>query len=129
MNTESMLATALLLQPLRVPGFAFAWLELISHRSFMPKLLLAPGHKGWSHFQRLLVALLRFLEPYLRNAELTDAVRLLYKVWLLLGMLCLAVLFRPTPQLLLCWPTPQFSCDGRHLSSPVLANTSASLAY
>ena len=68
------------LQPLRVPGFAFAWLELMSHRSLMPKLLLAPNHKGWPSFQRLLLALLRFLEPYLRNAELTDAVRLLYKV-------------------------------------------------
>ena len=69
------------LQPLRVPGFAFAWLELISHRNLMPKLLLAPSHKGWPNFQRLLLALLRFLEPYLRNAELTDAVRLLYKVY------------------------------------------------
>ena len=46
----------------------------------MPKLLLAPNHKGWLSFQRLLLALLKFLEPYLRNAELTDAVRLLYKV-------------------------------------------------
>ena len=69
-----------MLQPLRVPGFAFAWLELMSHRNLMPKLLLAASHKGWPNFQRLLLALLRFLEPYLRNAELTDAVRLLYKV-------------------------------------------------
>ena len=45
----------------------------------MPKLLLASGQKGWPYFQRLLIAQLRFLEPYLRNAELTDAVRLLYK--------------------------------------------------
>ena len=45
----------------------------------MPKLLLAPGHAGWPHFQRLLVALLRFMEPYLRSAQLNDAVRLLYK--------------------------------------------------
>lgn len=52
----------------------------MSHRNLMPKLLLAPSHKGWPNFQRLLLALLRFLEPYLRNAELTDAVRLLYKV-------------------------------------------------
>ncbi len=52
----------------------------MSHRNLMPKLLLAASHKGWPNFQRLLLALLRFLEPYLRNAELTDAVRLLYKV-------------------------------------------------
>ena len=48
------------LQPLRVPGFAFAWLEVMSQRKLMPKLLLAPGHKGWPSFQRLLLALLRF---------------------------------------------------------------------
>lgn len=43
----------------------------------MPKLV--NDQQGWPHFQRLLIALLRFLEPYLRNAELTDSVRLLYK--------------------------------------------------
>lgn len=26
-------------QPLRVPGFSFSWLDLISHRQLMPKLL------------------------------------------------------------------------------------------
>ncbi len=46
-------------------------------RSFMPKLVT--DQQGWPHFQKLLIALLRFLEPYLRNAELTDSVRLLYK--------------------------------------------------
>lgn len=46
----------------------------------MPKLVLAPGQAGWPHLERLLVALLRFLEPYLRNADLTDAIRNLYKV-------------------------------------------------
>lgn len=43
----------------------------------MPKLV--NDQQGWPHFQKLLIALLRFLEPYLRNAELTDSVRLLYK--------------------------------------------------
>ncbi|BDA40393.1 CCR4-NOT transcription complex subunit 1 [Coccomyxa sp. Obi] len=66
-------------QPVKVPGFAFQWLELISHRHLMPKLVLAPGQAGWPHLERLLVALLRFLEPYLRNADLTDAIRNLYK--------------------------------------------------
>ncbi|KAH9287615.1 hypothetical protein KI387_031732 [Taxus chinensis] len=67
------------LQPLRVPGWSFAWLELICHRSFMPKLLLSNNQKGWPFFQRLLVDLFKFMEPYLRNAELSDPVRLLYK--------------------------------------------------
>ncbi|XP_068669588.1 uncharacterized protein [Aristolochia californica] len=67
------------LQPLRVPGFSFAWLELVSHRSFMPRLLTSPSQKGWSFVQRLLVDLFKFMEPYLRNAELGDVVQFLYK--------------------------------------------------
>ncbi|XP_019161048.1 PREDICTED: CCR4-NOT transcription complex subunit 1 [Ipomoea nil] len=67
------------LQPLKVPGFSFAWLELVSHRSFMPKLLTANAQKGWPYFQRLLVDLFQFMEPFLRNAELGEAVHFLYK--------------------------------------------------
>ncbi|XP_019463583.1 PREDICTED: CCR4-NOT transcription complex subunit 1 isoform X4 [Lupinus angustifolius] len=67
------------LQPLKVPGFSFAWLELISHRSFMPKMLTGNGQKGWPYIQRLLVDLFQFMEPFLRHAELGDSVRLLYK--------------------------------------------------
>jgi hypothetical protein len=46
----------------------------------MPALLQAPGQAAWPHLQRLLLALLRFMEPYLRNADLIEAVRVLYKV-------------------------------------------------
>jgi hypothetical protein len=53
---------------------SFAWLELISHRTFMPKLLLSNPQKGWPLFQRLLVALFKFMEPYLRNADVSDPV-------------------------------------------------------
>ncbi|GAA0150692.1 mRNA polyadenylation factor [Lithospermum erythrorhizon] len=67
------------LQPSKVPGFSFAWLELVSQRSFMPKLLSGNGQKGWFHFQRLLVDLFQFMEPFLRNAELEEPVHFLYK--------------------------------------------------
>eukprot|EP01119_Soliformovum_irregulare_P023182 TRINITY_DN8072_c0_g1_i1.p1 TRINITY_DN8072_c0_g1~~TRINITY_DN8072_c0_g1_i1.p1 ORF type:complete len:2236 (-),score=833.72 TRINITY_DN8072_c0_g1_i1:325-7032(-) len=67
------------LSPIRLSGFAFAWLELISHRNFMPKLLVSKGNKGWPVFQQLLVELFKFMEPYLRNAGLSDAIRVLYK--------------------------------------------------
>ncbi|XP_057807321.1 uncharacterized protein LOC131021995 isoform X2 [Salvia miltiorrhiza] len=67
------------IQPLKVPGFSFAWLELVSHRSFMPKLLTANAQKGWPYFQRLLVDLFQFMEPFLRNAELGEPVQFLYK--------------------------------------------------
>lgn len=67
------------LQPLKVPAFSFVWLELVSHRSFMPKLLSGNAQKGWPYFQRLLVDLFQFMEPFLRNAELGEPVRFLYK--------------------------------------------------
>ncbi len=67
------------LQPLSVPSFAFAWLELVAHRAFMPRMLTAPLAAGWPLFAGLLVALLRFLEPHLRVAELTDSLKQLYK--------------------------------------------------
>jgi CCR4-NOT transcription complex subunit 1 len=64
-------------QPSAYPGFTFAWLELISHRMFMPKLL--KEQKGWAVMQQLLVELFTFLEPHLRNVKLTPPIRLLYK--------------------------------------------------
>ncbi|XP_020519676.1 CCR4-NOT transcription complex subunit 1 isoform X1 [Amborella trichopoda] len=67
------------LQPMKVPGFSYAWLELISHRFYMPKLLMSNSQKGWPLVQRLLVDLFKFLEPSLRNAELGEAMRVLYK--------------------------------------------------
>ncbi|KAK9910902.1 hypothetical protein M0R45_034838 [Rubus argutus] len=67
------------LQPLKVPTFSFAWLELVSHRSFMPKMLAGNGQKGWPYIQRLLVDLFQFMEPFLRNAELGVPVHFLYK--------------------------------------------------
>ncbi|CAM0956224.1 unnamed protein product [Alopecurus aequalis] len=90
------------LQPLRVPAWSFAWLELVSHRSFMPKLLLCNSQKGWPLFQKLLVDLFKFMEPYLRNAEMRQPIHLLYKG-------TLRVL------LVLLHDFPEFLCD-YHLS-------------
>ncbi|KAL8129102.1 hypothetical protein V2J09_018257 [Rumex salicifolius] len=67
------------LQPLRVPAFSFAWLELVSHRTFMPKLLTGNSQKGWPYLHRLLVDLFQFMEPFLRNAELGQAIHFLYR--------------------------------------------------
>ena len=69
----------LALQPATVPGFAYAWLQLISRRSFMPHLLLAKGQKGWPYMQRLLSAQLLFLQPFLKSGQLNDSIRKLYK--------------------------------------------------
>lgn len=42
----------------------------------MPKLLIGNAQKGWPYFQRLLVDMLQFMEPFLRNAELVEPVNL-----------------------------------------------------
>ena len=66
-------------RPQRVPAFAFAWLQLVSDRRFMPPLLTARKQVGWPTYVTLLLSQLQFLEPFLKHAELTDVVRLLYK--------------------------------------------------
>jgi CCR4-NOT transcription complex subunit 1 len=59
-------------------AFSFAWLELISHRHFLPNLLLAQGQKAWHFAHQLLVDHLLFLEPFLRRVDLTPAIKKLY---------------------------------------------------
>jgi CCR4-NOT transcription complex subunit 1 len=92
----------LAVQPLRAPGFAFAWLELVSHRALLPRLAGAGGPPGpapgWPLLARLLTGCLRFLEPRLRAAELPEPVRVLYR-----GLLRVL--------LLLLHDVPEFLCD------------------
>jgi len=65
--------------PDTTPGFAFGWLNIISHPNFMPHLLLSKERKGWPLMHKLLMTLLVFLQPFLQNIQLNDAVRKLYK--------------------------------------------------
>ncbi|EJF62472.1 Not1-domain-containing protein [Dichomitus squalens LYAD-421 SS1] len=67
------------LQPTYFPGFAFSWMSLISHRLFMPKLLLSDNREGWSAFYKLLLSLFKFLAPFLKTADLQPAGRDLYR--------------------------------------------------
>lgn len=70
------------LQPLALPGFVFAWTELISHRCFMPLLLRAKAQRGWQILHRLLMNLLVFLEPFVRHSNvypMSASIAALYK--------------------------------------------------
>jgi CCR4-NOT transcription complex subunit 1 len=76
------------LRPERVPGFAFSWLELVSHRLFLPPLLNVSKQAGWPHAHLLLLCLLRFLHPQMVHASLgpskqriglSEGAKLLYK--------------------------------------------------
>ena len=69
-----------ILKPSSAPGFCYSWLELISHRVFIGRILaMIPQQKGWSMYSQLLMDLFRYLAPFLRNAELAKPVQLLYK--------------------------------------------------
>ncbi|XP_052816540.1 CCR4-NOT transcription complex subunit 1-like isoform X2 [Mya arenaria] len=68
------------LRPTKAPGFCFAWLELISHRVFVGRMLaLTPQQRAWGMYAQLLIDLFKFLHPFLRNAELTKPIHFLYK--------------------------------------------------
>ncbi|KDQ60584.1 hypothetical protein JAAARDRAFT_31550 [Jaapia argillacea MUCL 33604] len=67
------------LQPTYFPGFAFSWVSLISHRLFMPKLLLYDNREGWSAFHKLLLSLFKFLSPFLKAANFRIPSRDLYR--------------------------------------------------
>ncbi|KAJ4488321.1 Not1-domain-containing protein [Lentinula aciculospora] len=71
--------TFISLQPTNFPGFAFSWMCLISHRLFMPKLLLSENREGWSAFHNLLGSLFKFLAPFLKEADLQVGARDLYR--------------------------------------------------
>eukprot|EP00871_Galdieria_phlegrea_P002099 jgi/Galph1/2890/GphlegSOOS_G1564.1 len=79
----SLLASALhSVQPQKAPSFAFSWLELISCRPFMPRLLFLHANKGWPLFHRLLLDALMFLEPYLKAAFLPKSMKTFFKGFL-----------------------------------------------
>ncbi|XP_030756048.1 CCR4-NOT transcription complex subunit 1 isoform X2 [Sitophilus oryzae] len=69
-----------ILRPSKAAGFCYAWLELISHRVFIGRMLATtPQQKCWPLFAQLLVDLFRYLAPFLRNAELAKPVTMLYR--------------------------------------------------
>ena len=86
------------LRPTKLPGFTFAWVELISHKNFMPKLLAIRNSELLAVYQTLLLSLLQFMEPYLRKVEMPESMKLLYKG-------CLRLL------LVLAHDFPEFLCE------------------
>ncbi|PIO34363.1 hypothetical protein AB205_0070670 [Aquarana catesbeiana] len=69
-----------ILRPTKASGFVYAWLELISHRIFIARMLAhTPQQKGWPMYAQLLIDLFKYLAPFLRNVELTKPMQILYK--------------------------------------------------
>ncbi|CXI46907.1 CCR4-NOT transcription complex subunit 1, putative [Plasmodium berghei] len=76
-----------ILNPLRVPMFVFAWVELISHKLFLPKILQTS--KGWYIYNKLIIYLFEFLYGFLKNSYLTQPIKLLYRATLRILLLLL----------------------------------------
>lgn len=66
-------------QPIAFPGFSFAWITLISHRMFLPKMLRLPEKAGWSQLVLLFTDLLKFMAQYTKKQDVPDAVSVVYK--------------------------------------------------
>lgn len=68
------------IQPTIYPGFAFAWIPLISHRMFLPKLIELPNKAGYTSAVRLLTALLKFQNVYSRDeSSHSDVISVIYR--------------------------------------------------
>lgn len=68
------------IQPLVYPGFTFAWISLIAHRMFLPKILELPNQSGYSIAVRLLSSLLRFQTAYSKDKFVHhDVINVIFK--------------------------------------------------
>ena len=87
-----------MLNPSFVPGFSFSWVQIISHRFFLPRLIQSERRMLWSVYKLLLVDLLEFLNPYLLRVPLSNTIRIFYKAALRIV-------------LVLVHDFPEFLCD------------------
>lgn len=68
------------IQPIIYPGFTFAWISLISHRMFLPRLFELPSQQGYGVAVKLLTALLKFQNIYSKDEVVNhDVINVIYK--------------------------------------------------
>jgi len=68
-----------LLRPSKCSGFAYAWLDIISHRAFIGRMLAVSQPKGWTYYSMLMTDLFKFMAPFLRNAEMSKSIEKIFK--------------------------------------------------
>ncbi|OII73099.1 transcription regulatory protein [Cryptosporidium ubiquitum] len=103
-NTEMIHFTCILsvvhhlqyLNPNRLPGFTYSWIQIISSNRLFPYLLRHV--KGWQPYQALLLQLFIFISPFLRSVQLSSNIKTIYGA--LLRIL-----------LVLLHDFPEFLCD------------------
>lgn len=73
-------ADALLkLQPARYPGFAFAWLTLLSHREFMPSMLRLETPQAQELLLQLIETLMYYLGELLKQLHISPVAKDIYR--------------------------------------------------
>ncbi|KRX58418.1 CCR4-NOT transcription complex subunit 1 [Trichinella sp. T9] len=96
-----------MIRPEEAPLFVLAWLEIVSHRVVLGRLLgsSTPDSKCWEMYATLLLDLFRFLAPFLRNLIFDKAISTVYRSLMRL----LLVLLHDFPELLCDYHFP--ICD------------------
>lgn len=63
-----------MLRPSNVPGFAFSWLQLISHRTVISHLPASDYYntEAWKKYHKLIKALLEFLSSLIQEFKVTE---------------------------------------------------------
>jgi CCR4-NOT transcription complex subunit 1 len=69
----------LALQPAHFPGFTYAWINLVSHRVFMPALLNMSEEAGWESYCRIVQTMLQYIGAQLKPAGFTAITQDLYR--------------------------------------------------
>jgi CCR4-NOT transcription complex subunit 1 len=70
-----------IIRPVKASSFVFSWIDLIGNKGFIRRMLpptTEQNYKTWNMYSILLVQLLRFLAPFLRNVDLPPAILNLY---------------------------------------------------
>lgn len=68
--------------PLYLPGFAFGWLSLIQHRTFLPVILQLPETAGWQAVVKLISQLLNCLGQHLKAFNVSTVAKEIYRATL-----------------------------------------------
>lgn len=69
----------LAMQPRFLPGFAFGWVTLISHRMFMPAMLKLADDAGWNVYLQLTEQLLKYVGQLIKPVNVNAIARDLYR--------------------------------------------------
>lgn len=91
-NVVKLFANTLrIMAPTRLPSFTYAWLEIISHRTFIGACLndYLPANHMWNQYFFLIGELLQYVKPYIQHFDLTQSFRCLYRGILKLFLLLL----------------------------------------